>query len=360
MIWVLCEIENRTCIGVVIGTIQTINAKCHIAVMHIYANEPQVEVYKILLKRIKLLVSEEFTDSIVPFLQQQRNYTKLTINHIEKFSTIVLPLTKEAKISQSIIAKIEVKKFTENQQNPPKNRSHTSSSELQSTVIRIPKSKLPQTYRQLFGVPPAAKRPPTVFNIVSELSSKKISNKKQLKNHVKLYIRNLNKIDLDKLRTNCRKSHFTVANQKIIHTLQQQLKKKISKEEKKEKHHEQQYEVPDCVEIKKSAKHGNGVFAKSDISSGVTIDFVRGKIVDKDADCDPIYALSVAKGTLLMENWTRFINGCSKENSANVHFISTLVNGEEHAAVNSIKSIKKDSELLVYYGENYTRFFDIV
>lgn len=370
MIWVLCEIESRICIGVVISTIEKgTNSKCQIAVMHIYSNEPHAELHKILLKRIKLL-PQDFAASIIPYLQQQRNYPNVNVNHIEKFSELILPLANEAKISQSIIAKLEVKTLVEIPPPPPTYKlapilpplttsSSSSDSEI-PTVIRIPKNKLPQpsTYKQAFGVKSSKNffistttttDKKNFFNFVNELSHKKNSNKKQLKNQVKLYLRNSSKIDLHKLRTLCCDAKFTAFNSKVLRTFLQRIKRELL----------QKTSIPNSIEIKKSPIHGNGAFAKNEIQSDVRIDFVQGKIIDKNEDCNPIYALSVPNGTLLMENWTRFINGCSKKDEANVEFITTVIDGRNQIAVNSIKLIEKDTELLVYYGQQYTRFFDI-
>lgn len=153
--------------------------------------------------------------------------------------------------------------------------------------------------------------------------------------------------------------------------------------------------MTDFVEVKASAKHGLGLFAKIDIERGQRIAIYQ-VIARPASEIDEIYGVILPTTTEesfdyilagvpikdtsrfvdyeghILRNLAMFINEPSPEETSNVDILMNRIEnlvrrGQERAKINDVftyyfytlRDIKAGEEILWYYGENYHRDYPV-
>lgn len=97
--------------------------------------------------------------------------------------------------------------------------------------------------------------------------------------------------------------------------------------------------LSDLVEVKESAIHGKGLFAKVNIKKDTLIGHLEGKAVKRDGP----HVLWTSNGKFKVENDLKFINHNKKPNVAYYDDLTVV----------SLKAIKAGTELVHDYGEDW-------
>ena len=124
---------------------------------------------------------------------------------------------------------------------------------------------------------------------------------------------------------------------------------------------------PKFIKIKKSLLHNKGAFSKKKILKGTFLGHYMGNISKNMLTGPYVFHSKTSNGTISIDasdinysNWTRYMNCSTNKSNENVNsYILTNNNYNGYIVFYANRDIKKDEELLYFYGNMYGKLLGI-